>query len=138
MNKEKIICAAMKLNTGTIISVPAPWGHGDIIQTLSQYRTTIGEKMPRPFCSNIDDIEGFLTNAGRFVDRVEGLKIAVEQEQIIKKHGASDQLYSEDIWYDDRSQLYERMLYLKKEFDIEFSGSYYLFWETYGHLEQHI
>jgi len=41
---------------------------------------------------------GFLTSHDRWVDRVEGLAIAKERDQIIKKHGNPNELYSEDIY----------------------------------------
>ena len=41
--------------------------------------------------------QGFVTDAGEFVDRVEGLRIAQEAGQIIEKHGAFNELYSEDL-----------------------------------------
>ena len=40
-------------------------------------------------------ITGFLTSANRFVDRVEGAKIAFERKQIFEE---KNELYSEDIY----------------------------------------
>lgn len=42
--------------------------------------------------------QGFLTSDCRFVDRKEALEIAKKYNQIIKKHGAEWELYSEDIF----------------------------------------
>ena len=42
--------------------------------------------------------QGFLTSDGRFVDRVEGLAIALAAGQVITKHGNPNQLFSEDMW----------------------------------------
>ena len=44
-------------------------------------------------------IQGFLTNKNRFVDRVEGLQIALEQNQIIDlKEVRGNRLHSEDLY----------------------------------------
>jgi hypothetical protein len=45
-----------------------------------------------------DAEQGFVTDEGVFVDRQEALKIAIENNQIITKHGAKDELYSEDLY----------------------------------------
>lgn len=42
--------------------------------------------------------QGFITDTGEFVSREEALKIAIECNQIIKKCGNSEVLYSEDVW----------------------------------------
>ena len=42
-------------------------------------------------------IEGFLTNKNRFVDRIEGAKIAIESGQISELNYGK-QLYSEDLY----------------------------------------
>lgn len=42
--------------------------------------------------------QGFLTSDCRFVDRKKALEIAKKYNQIIKKHGAEWELYSEDIF----------------------------------------
>lgn len=42
-------------------------------------------------------IQGFLTNTNRFVDRIEGAKIALESKQI-EKLQFGKQLYSEDLY----------------------------------------
>ena len=45
-----------------------------------------------------ENIQGFLTNLNRFVDRKEGWIIAKEAEQIIRVSGTEGTLYSEDLW----------------------------------------
>lgn len=50
--------------------------------------------LPKPITGE----QGFVTDKGEFVTREEALKIAVENNQIIKKHGIPSQLYSEDIY----------------------------------------
>jgi|GEM_PF-6102148 len=52
--------------------------------------------MPMGYLS--DCAQGFVTTGGRFVDREEGLKIATEHNQIVKKHGYLNELFSEDMW----------------------------------------
>jgi len=42
--------------------------------------------------------QGFITSAGRYVDRVEALRIATEAGQLIAKHRPEDLLMSEDLW----------------------------------------
>ena len=43
--------------------------------------------------------QGFLTSHGRYVDRAEGMKIAIAANQILKKQEPlSKYLYSEDVW----------------------------------------
>ena len=41
--------------------------------------------------------QGFITTEGRFVDRIEGLVIAVQEGQITTKHRPFDVLLSEDL-----------------------------------------
>ena len=42
--------------------------------------------------------QGFLTNLDRFVDRNEGLKIALEAEQVLDVTKLGKQLFSEDLY----------------------------------------
>ncbi len=48
----------------------------------------------------LDWEQGFLTNKGRFVGREEAMKIAKEQNQVIRLSGSlnSDILFSEDLY----------------------------------------
>lgn len=98
-----IICAAIWYNDGkkrhnlprnieTGIVVGG-WRHGNCI-------TMLREMFPeRDYIINNKDgkttIQGFLTNKGMFVDRVEAGKIAFEAMQISEP---SDYLYSEDLY----------------------------------------
>lgn len=56
----------------------------------------IGWNMPKGHFNGCE--QGFLTNTGEFVDRVEALRIASTSNQIIHKHGNPNELYSEDIF----------------------------------------
>lgn len=46
--------------------------------------------------------QGFLTSKNRFVDRNEAFKIADYRNQIVQKHGLKDELYSEDIFLNEK------------------------------------
>lgn len=46
--------------------------------------------------------QGFLTSKCRFVDRKEAFKIANKYNQIVIKHGLPDELYSEDIFLNEK------------------------------------
>lgn len=43
-------------------------------------------------------VQGFLTSENRFVDRVEGAKIALASGQITELNYSKTKLYSEDLW----------------------------------------
>lgn len=43
-------------------------------------------------------VQGFYTNKGRFVDRREGLAIALAANQLIRKTPPDYELFSEDLW----------------------------------------
>lgn len=49
-----------------------------------------------------DAEQGFLTSKCRFVDREEAFKIADYRNQIVVKHGMPDELYSEDIFLNEK------------------------------------
>ncbi len=49
-------------------------------------------------CEVGESEQGFLTNKNRFVDRLEGAKIAIEAKQIEKLKFSSTQLFSEDLY----------------------------------------
>lgn len=81
MDKKKIKCAALRDKDGNIF-----WGryHGEIF-------------LQKPIGVLRKAEQGFLTTEGRFVDRKEALKIATEQDQIIKKSSPFEQLDSSDF-----------------------------------------
>lgn len=45
-----------------------------------------------------EEIQGFLTNKNRFVDRTEAMSIAINAKQIIEGKYSNTELYSEDLW----------------------------------------
>lgn len=73
---EKLIAAAVLTSTGTIIAVAPPARHGDVIRHMIHQGSDAQE---------IHDAEqGFLTDAGRFVDRQEAYRIAKGAGQFIR------------------------------------------------------
>ena len=84
---ERIISAAIHQG-GVILSLPAPARHHTIIKACVD---NLG--LPAP----INGIQGFLTSAGRFVNRVEALHLAQSANQISLLHEAKE-LFSEDLW----------------------------------------
>jgi hypothetical protein len=89
---EKIACAAIKNKDGIIVVVERPYRHGNAIFGMALLGLEIDHE---------DEIQGFLTNKGRFVDRFEAKSIAVTQDQLLEKEYDFQQLLSEDVWNDD-------------------------------------
>lgn len=101
---EYILCAAIWYKELPSLGVHLPsnvdrgiviagWRHGNCIATM----TSLGELRSVTFGPDSvgENVQGFITNTGRFVDRVEAAKIAFEAEQI--KY-PKDILYSEDLY----------------------------------------
>lgn len=85
---ERIIAAAIQY--GATISLPPPARHHTIIQTMD---TEMGIEGPLA----TPQTQGFITNTGRYVNRVEAFYIAHKAGQIISET-KGPQLYSEDLW----------------------------------------
>lgn len=88
--KEKIICAAIhNPDEKDIAGNPLIYcglRHANIL-----WQSKLVSRNPRH--------QGFLTSKGRFVDRKEGLKIALENNQVIDiSQIRGDNLYSEDLY----------------------------------------
>lgn len=49
-------------------------------------------------CEVGEEVQGFLTNKNRFVDRVEGAEIALNSKQITKLNYNKNKLFSEDLY----------------------------------------
>lgn len=81
MSVETIVAAAIEQG-GIVFSLPRPARHHDIILTLP---------------SRIRGRQGFVTDAGRFVDRWEARGIAVASGQVVMPMHAT-LLFSEDLW----------------------------------------
>lgn len=86
MSEERIIAVAISA-FGVIASLPAPARHGDVLNKLHDFNS-----LPLP-----PDTQGFLTSAGRYVNRRDAAKIALEAGQVATLE-APPQLYSEDLW----------------------------------------
>lgn len=84
---ETIVAAAIMYGT-QVVSMPAPNRHHHILHKVFN---DAGGKYIRA------DVQGFLTNAGRFVDRTEALMIATKANQV-KGSIIGAELYSENLW----------------------------------------
>lgn len=99
---ETIVKAAIKYSNG-IDHIYTGWRHCYIGITMVETGAC-----PRPYPGG--DAQGFITNVGRFVGRVEALAIAKAAGQTILKHGNPDVLYSEDLWNVDGSPFTEAQI----------------------------
>lgn len=83
---ERIISVAISA-FGIIASLPSPARHGDVLRRLHDFNPIILGP----------DTQGFLTSAGRYVNRRDAAAIALAAGQTGKLISAPD-LYSEDLW----------------------------------------
>ena len=60
---------------------------------------------------------GFVTDTCRFVDRIEAVRIAKENNQIIRKHGSDNELYSEDVFMDLKGRSIDKASSLLAEYE---------------------
>lgn len=97
MRGERITTAAVRLNR-LIFHMPRPYRHSDIVAAAF----TQGARG-----ASIAGQQGFLTNAGRFVDRVEARQIAERADQILANERDAKgvpfkrihpELFTEDLW----------------------------------------
>jgi len=86
---EFIKYAAVRHPNGNIFAVSQPGRHGDVKMAM--------DRVGMAGIANTMD-QGFVTSKGRFVNREEGLTIAKDRRQIVRKHPTPDELYSEDMW----------------------------------------
>lgn len=90
---ERIVAAAMQVG-GLTISLPRPAGHGEV---MALAHSAIGY-------TPATEVQGFLTSEGRFVTRVEAMKIAHRAGQEFREAQGggqkprSHELFSEDLW----------------------------------------
>lgn len=84
---ETIIAAAVQY--GATISLPPPARHGTILTTMSTQMHL--DAMVPPFC------QGFITSAGRFVNRIEAFEVAWRAGQLDETKKGPE-LFSEDLW----------------------------------------
>ena len=92
--KEFIICAAIQIvDTGKIY-----YGHRHN-HCLQAMNDELSWTMSRQEINQLQEIQGFITNLNRFVDRKEGLEIALENNQVLNLSDVrGDNLYSEDLY----------------------------------------
>ncbi|CAA2139501.1 hypothetical protein [Hyphomicrobium sp. ghe19] len=90
-DEERIIAAAVKIGD-VALSMPPPARHWTIINTLCG---TLDKPDATRYAQ--PDDQGFLTDQGRFVSRVEALGIAWAAGQL-KKAPTMRELYTEDLW----------------------------------------
>lgn len=82
---ETIVAAALQIE-GLTLSLPRPAGHGEVIVVAQQTGLSgMG-------------LQGFLTSDGRFVTRVEAMKIAHRADQPFREKPRGHELFSEDVW----------------------------------------
>jgi hypothetical protein len=69
-----------------------------------------------PYDNFRDAEQGFVTSNGRYVGRVEALKIATEANQVVKKHHPLNELLSEDLRYvsPDGEQIFDTIERLRE------------------------
>ena len=84
----RIVSAAIRVGD-MIASMPAPARHGHVLRPLCELNNEI--------CVQPEDY-GFLTDAGKFVDRGEAKRIAREAGQLLPRCSPRDELFSEDVW----------------------------------------
>lgn len=87
LSSERIVAAAMQVG-GLTISLPRPAGHGEV---MALAHSAIGY-------TPATELQGFLTSEGRFVTRVEAMKIAHRSGQEFREALRSHELFSEDLW----------------------------------------
>ncbi len=90
MSKERIICAAIH-NPEDKDMADYPLIYCGLRHANILWQSKLVSRDP--------DHQGFLTNTGRFVDRKEGLKIALENNQVLNLNDIrGNNLYSEDLY----------------------------------------
>ncbi|MFA6046456.1 MAG: hypothetical protein WC718_15835 [Phycisphaerales bacterium] len=72
---------------GRVWSLPRPARHHDVIALIHRATGAMG----------IDDVQGFVTSTGRFVDRKDGAEIALASGQVEALRWPPN-LFSEDLW----------------------------------------
>lgn len=84
---ETIVAAAVR-HDGLVCSLPPPARHHDVLHMMANNGIPQDEQT----------VQGFMTDSGRFVNRVEACQIADAAGQIINKTYPLYELFSEDVW----------------------------------------
>lgn len=79
----KITTCAIRMPNGCIVSMERPARHHHILNAHGGLA---------------DGEQGFLTDEGRFVDRVDARFIAEKSRQIVREVGNIYELFSENLW----------------------------------------
>ena len=86
--EQRIVCAAIKNDYGSIICGPRHWD-----MTMRKQLELSGERFPA------SSEQGFVDQHGNFLSRQEALKIAKANGQIIRRCGGDDTgLFSENLY----------------------------------------
>lgn len=86
--QERIISVAISA-FGVISSLPAPARHHDVLRKLYDFNPLLLGP----------DTQGFMTSAGRYVNRRDAAMIAIEAGQVVSTDLISaPELFSEDLW----------------------------------------
>lgn len=96
---ERIVAAAVQCE-GFVYTLPPPARHHTILQRWPDVLSPDARRRSAPGVEPIvvvRDVQGFVTGAGRFVDRIEAAAIAIAAGQI-KALQWPPRLYSEDLW----------------------------------------
>lgn len=98
MSEERIAASAVRIGD-EIFSLPPPARHHHVMQL-------IWDKLGKTYIEQ--EMQGFVTDTGRFVDREEGHRIAKAAGQLIPRAGGfregeindvdGSDLFSEDLW----------------------------------------
>lgn len=89
MNELKIVCAAIREDSGRVWTVEPPGRHHDIIRKMRSmgYEGPVG-----------GDRQGFLLSNGRFAMRKAAARIALNAEQVVGGKLIGSVLTTEDLW----------------------------------------
>jgi len=100
--REEIICSAIWFDDGKeYVHMPKNIKTGYVICGRRHHNcfAILGQVLQKDKnYKDLDDVQGFLTNFDRFVNREEAWKIAESANQIINQSGAKGTLYSEDLY----------------------------------------
>jgi hypothetical protein len=95
---EKILCAAIHYDIDSSLRVHQPKNiKGGFVICGHRHHNIIATYNILTGGNTKNEIQGFLTSKGRFVDRKEAMAIAIEAGQF-ESDGGSSELYSEDLY----------------------------------------
>lgn len=92
---ETIVGVAIKMHGGSVVSLPRPARHHDVVAELARRGY---EQGPAPDGAHDLDGQGFVTSEGRFVTRMEAAAIAIATGQVPALKWPPRELYCTDMW----------------------------------------